>query len=97
MRKIANATELQRELHRLLAYSQTERPSRTKIASELRTLSAALNRVSAEQVNIRIRTKPDSDFDSGDKQRLVDLILKLLSKATGLTPTEQELIDRLDI
>lgn len=42
MRKIANTAELQSELRRLLAYVATDRPSRSKIASELDALSARL-------------------------------------------------------
>jgi hypothetical protein len=39
MKKIANTTELQTELQRLLAYSQSELPSRAVLASELQALS----------------------------------------------------------
>lgn len=46
MRKLANTTELQHELHRLLSYAQSERPSRRRLATELRDLSHRLTRVS---------------------------------------------------
>jgi len=39
MNKIANTNELQTALRRILAYAQTERPSRVKLASELQSLS----------------------------------------------------------
>lgn len=42
MRKIASATELQHELHRILAYSQSDHPSRQRIASNLQRLSLRL-------------------------------------------------------
>lgn len=40
MHKIANTTVLQTELRRILAYAQSERPSRSRIAGELRSLSS---------------------------------------------------------
>lgn len=43
MDKIASPQDLQAELRRLLAYSQSERPSRARVASELRTLSERLS------------------------------------------------------
>jgi hypothetical protein len=39
MDKIASPQDLQAELRRLLAYSQSEKPSREKIAGELRALA----------------------------------------------------------
>lgn len=39
MRKIADANDLERELRRLLAYSQSAKPSRERIASALQELS----------------------------------------------------------
>jgi molecular chaperone GrpE (heat shock protein) len=48
MQKIADANELESELRRLLAYAQTERPSRSRMASDLQTLSARLSRYAAE-------------------------------------------------
>ena len=42
MRKIASTTELQHELRRLIAYTQTEQPSRQRIAGELQSLSQRL-------------------------------------------------------
>ena len=40
MRKIADADELEIELRRLLAYAQTDKPSRSRLASELESLRA---------------------------------------------------------
>ena len=42
MHKIANTTELQGELHRLLEYTQAKHPSREKLAVDLRVLAARL-------------------------------------------------------
>jgi phage gpG-like protein len=42
MRKIADTNELQSELRRLLAYAQSNQPSRARIASELRSISTRL-------------------------------------------------------
>lgn len=42
MRKIADTNELQAELRRLLAYAQTEQPSRSVLAGELEALGARL-------------------------------------------------------
>lgn len=38
MHKVADTDELQRELRRILAYAQTERPSRARLANELSSL-----------------------------------------------------------
>ncbi|MBU0571997.1 MAG: hypothetical protein KKC50_08165 [Candidatus Omnitrophica bacterium] len=51
MDKIATPRELRSEIRRLLAYSQTERPSREKLAAELRGLAG---RVAADRV-LRVR------------------------------------------
>ena len=51
MDKIASPNELQAELRRLLAYAQTEKPSREKLAAGLRGLAS---RVAADRV-LRIR------------------------------------------
>lgn len=48
MPKIADADELERELRRLLAYSQTDEPSRSRIASELLDLSGRLKTADIE-------------------------------------------------
>ena len=40
MKKVANTTELQHELHELLARAQGKRPSRERIANQLEDLSA---------------------------------------------------------
>lgn len=48
MRKVASPQDLQIELRRLLAYAQTDRPSRTKLALELRSLAS---RVAAPKIN----------------------------------------------
>jgi hypothetical protein len=45
MRKIANTTELQTELRRILAYSRTERPSRRRLAATLSALSIRVAKV----------------------------------------------------
>jgi hypothetical protein len=42
MQKIADASELEAEIRRLLAYTQGESPSRSRLASELQTLSTRL-------------------------------------------------------
>lgn len=42
MRKIANTSELQTELRRLLSYAQSERPSRMRLATALLELSSRL-------------------------------------------------------
>jgi hypothetical protein len=42
MRKIVKANEVERELRRLLTYSQSARPSRSRMASELQTLKARI-------------------------------------------------------
>ena len=47
MKKIASPAELQTELRRLLAYSQSEKPSRAKLAAEMRKLA---DRVAADRV-----------------------------------------------
>lgn len=49
MRKIANTSELQSELRRLLAYAQSERPSRRRIASALEDLSLRLAKVTPSE------------------------------------------------
>ena len=47
MQKIASPQDLQAELRRLLAYSQGTQPSREVMATELRSLAASVDRVSA--------------------------------------------------
>jgi hypothetical protein len=49
MRKIADADELEIELRRLLAYAQTDKPSRSRLASELESLRA---RVAGEHTRL---------------------------------------------
>jgi len=44
MPKIANTDELQQELRRILAYTHSEQPSRTRIASELQDLGDRLSK-----------------------------------------------------
>jgi len=43
MDKTASPAELQAKLRRLLAYAESEHPSRAKLASDLRELAAALH------------------------------------------------------
>jgi len=64
MNKIASPQDLQAELRRLLAYAQTEKPSREKLAAEMRGLA---NRVAAD---VRL----GSDVDELDAIRVAERI-----------------------
>lgn len=52
MRKIANTTELQTELRKILAYAQSELPSRTTIAHQLEQLSLRVAKEELKEVNV---------------------------------------------
>lgn len=67
MRKIANTTELQGELQRLLEYTRTEQPSREKLAADLRVLAARLAPQSAK-VAARV---PHVTGGSATKEKLI--------------------------
>jgi hypothetical protein len=51
MRKIANTAELQTELRRLLSYTQSEQPSRARVANDLQKLSKRLVGTTEEDRN----------------------------------------------
>lgn len=66
MRRIASTKELQAELTKLLAYSQTARPSRVLIANELVQLGVRLAGQVPPQFLENIKEKKE-DSDDGDK------------------------------
>jgi hypothetical protein len=55
MDKIASPQDLQAELRRLLAYAQTEKPSREKLATGMRVLAArvSFDRVAATDADLK--------------------------------------------
>lgn len=64
MNKIADADELEGELRRLVAYAQSAQPSRSRIAGELRALSARLADHGYER---------QASFGSDNKAKLTEL------------------------
>jgi hypothetical protein len=67
MQKIASPRDVQAELSDLLAYSESDRPSRTRLASRLRNLAArVLDKEASEDSNL-----VDS-IRAGDKVTIVD-------------------------
>jgi len=71
MRKIASPQDLQAELQRLLAYSQTEQPSREKIASELRGLAARVAKQGPKRPAEYQKRPGESDADR--KKRIKEI------------------------
>jgi hypothetical protein len=63
MRRIASSKELQAELTKLLAYSQTARPSRVLIANELVQLGIRLAGELPPEFLKNIKKKEDGDDD----------------------------------
>lgn len=63
MRKIANTTELTSELRQILAYAQSVRPSRQRLARQLRNLSlrVAMEHDSPEALAKYLKEHPDAD------------------------------------
>jgi hypothetical protein len=64
--KIASADELQAELKKILAYAQTENPSRKVIAQDLELLSARVAGKLPPEFLKNIKKK-DDDKDDDDK------------------------------
>jgi hypothetical protein len=64
MDKIASPQDLQAELRRLLAYTQTEKPSREKLAAEMRELAARIEKVAARKGEV-IESKRWKHKESG--------------------------------
>lgn len=70
MRRIASSKELQAELTKLLAYSQTARPSRVLIANELMQLGVRLAGEIPPQFLENIKEKKeDGDKDEKDEDK----------------------------
>lgn len=65
--KIASATELQAELKKILAYAQTENPSRKVIAQDLELLGARVAGELPPEFLKNIKKKKDDDKDEDDK------------------------------
>lgn len=63
MHKIASPKELQTELRRLLAYVQSERPSRIVLAAEFRALASRLATEfdTKEELDAYLKEHPDAD------------------------------------
>lgn len=59
MDKIASPKELATELRSILAYSEQEKPSRDKIATDLRALA---DRTAGESEVVRLRMRAQSDY-----------------------------------
>lgn len=98
MLKIANTAELQTELRQILAYAQTEQPSRERIARELEDLGhrlTASNTFSAEldalagSVISSIRAKSKT-LPEGDLQIAQELSKKLQKAASAMQLTTRE-------
>jgi hypothetical protein len=66
MRKIASTIELQTELQRLLAYSDTKRPKRSRLARELATLGTRVAAESAESILKQVESRLKSKFSKLD-------------------------------
>ena len=79
MNRIADADELETELRRLVAYAQSEQPSRSRIASELRSLSARLAAQGYER---------QASFGSDNKAKLAELKKHLDAGAESATKAQ---------
>jgi hypothetical protein len=69
MRRIASSKELQAELTKLLAYAQTDRPSRVLIANELMQLGVRLAGQVPEAFLENIQKMKDKAKDKDDDKK----------------------------
>jgi hypothetical protein len=84
MRKIANSSELQQELQKLLRYAQTANPSREKLASELQQLSRRLVAGTGMSVLNQIKSKLSQHgnlaFNIEDDKDIGQVVLSIADK-----------------
>jgi hypothetical protein len=88
MDKIASPQDLQAEIRRLLAYSQSPKPSREKLASELRGLA---DRVAADEDKVEKALKGYMHHVKGTKPKFQPskALTQYVERALAQSPEEQ--------
>lgn len=95
MRKIANTQELQAELATLIDYASSERPSRSRIASELRRLSERMG-ASTAPVPALILRKKYKNLQSAIAEANHELKRALSRWSQGAVPEIPKNVEKLD-